>query len=100
MDHLHRIEHPAIPNRKSSSSEEFQIIGTLNAAGNSTTKQDYQFTDDEISNSPVYYRLKIINTDNSFEYSKTIVVNGSSISSALQNISLPKSGYNWIKYPD
>ena len=73
---------------KSSSSEEFKTIGTLNAAGNSTTIQNYQFTDDEISNSPVYYRLKVINSDNSFEYSKTIVVNGSSTSSSLQNINL------------
>ena len=72
---------------KRNSSGEFYAIGNVNAAGNSTITQFYQFTDDEHFSSTVYYRLKIINTDNSFEYSKKVVVNALT-ASALQNITI------------
>ena len=64
----------------------FYEIGIIKASGNSSSEQLYQFTDDDLNNSQAYYRLKIINTDYSYEYSKTIVVNASTVNSALQNI--------------
>lgn len=66
----------------------FYEIANIKASGNSSPDQFYQFTDDEINNSTTYYRLKIIETDYSYEYSETIVVNNPSDNKEIQNITL------------
>ena len=48
----------------------FIKIGEVNSRGNSTTEQQYQFTDIENNKSGIrYYRLKIIDNDGRFNYS-------------------------------
>jgi hypothetical protein len=62
---------------RSFDSKEFETIGVMDARGNSNSLVNYSFNDETafISNPEVvYYRLKMIDRDGSFEYSKTIAV--------------------------
>ena len=53
----------------------FTTIGSVNAAGNSSEAISYMFNDMEANKSGLrYYRLKMIDLDNSFEYSETKVL--------------------------
>ena len=52
----------------------FSKIGTVAAAGNSNTTKAYGFTDNIIAQENNYYRLKQVDVDNSFEYSKVILI--------------------------
>lgn len=55
----------------------FSPIGLVEAAGNSNSVQTYSFTED-ISRLPkgeIYYRLKMVDLDGSFEYSQVVSVN-------------------------
>jgi len=53
--------------------KDFETIGAIEAAGNSTTLQTYDFIDKDPL-SLAYYRLKVIDNDFSFEYSEVLAV--------------------------
>lgn len=58
---------------KSSNTKNWRKIGETKAAGNSNNTKFYAFTDDASSEFETsYYRLKMIDNDESFEYSKII----------------------------
>jgi len=60
----------------------FENIGTVAAAGNSTTAIDYDYTDNQAGNQAamvIYYRLKIVDIDGNFKYSDIINVSLASI---------------------
>jgi hypothetical protein len=59
---------------RSEDADNFEQIGLLNGAGNSQTLKKYNFFDKKSLNEVVYYRLKQIDFDNSFEYSGIIAV--------------------------
>jgi hypothetical protein len=61
--------------QKSENGIYFTTIGSLKGAGNSTTENKYAFEDFDLNQTVVYYRLKQINFDGTFDYSKTISVN-------------------------
>lgn len=68
---------------------EFATIDRIDAIGNETTETDYAYIDRQILNTN-YYRLKIIDTDGSFEYSNIITIQadcsfGVSISDVFPN---------------
>lgn len=72
---------------RSFDSENFEIVGTVNAAENQNQTNYYSFNDPvQTSNQVVYYRLKIINNDEVGYYSKTMAINLNHLSS-LQNLS-------------
>ena len=53
----------------------FAKIATINAAGNSNTARNYQYTDlkvDRLNSTVIFYRLKQIDNNNSFRYSNII----------------------------
>lgn len=54
----------------------FSHIGTVNASGNSDNSISYEFVDGDVSevNATVYYRLKQVDNDGYFEYSKVISI--------------------------
>lgn len=54
----------------------FGKVGEVNATGNSTTLNRYQYQDIAIleKNSTLYYRLKIVDANGRYEYSKTLRV--------------------------
>ena len=54
----------------------FEKIGRTTASGNSSIIKSYSFTDNQIKNTAVlYYRLKQVDLDGRFDYSKTILIN-------------------------
>lgn len=61
---------------KSDDDRSFYEVGLVAAAGNSANERSYGFTDAKPSffNQPVYYRLKLVDLNGQFRYSKTIQV--------------------------
>ncbi|MFL5728887.1 MAG: T9SS type A sorting domain-containing protein [Cytophagaceae bacterium] len=53
---------------------DWQTIGEMEGAGNSTAIREYTFTDNSPVAGTVYYRLCQVNTDGAFEYSRIISV--------------------------
>jgi Secretion system C-terminal sorting domain len=57
----------------SNSGKDFQKIGTIKAAGQSTTPLNYSFNHQKLGlTTQHYYRLKMVDTDGLFQYSKII----------------------------
>ena len=54
----------------------FQTIGAIKAKGISTTPQYYSFAHEHPASPINYYRLKMVDTDAKFKYSKVIAVKG------------------------
>jgi photosystem II stability/assembly factor-like uncharacterized protein len=54
---------------RSSDGQQFETIGKVKAAGNSSAVLQYTFEDSEISNGIVYYRIKEIDLNGVFKYS-------------------------------
>lgn len=60
---------------KSTDGTKFSTIGQVKAAGQSNQKLDYTFNDGSISTDKiVYYRLKQVDNDGQYKYSKTVAV--------------------------
>lgn len=82
-------------------------IAKVKGKGNSTTVTNYLFTDTEQNNHQVYYRLKQIDIDGKFEYSKIIPINtcSSNINTfsvfpnpATQNVTIKMGGAILVQY--
>lgn len=54
----------------STDGKSYTEIGRVDAAGNSDVKQSYQFSHIMKENTPYFYRLKMVDQDNTFKYSK------------------------------
>ena len=91
---VHRIKNNAIVNwttaqeinterfevERQVASSQWRVVGSIKSIGNSNTFRNYQFTDNiqsAINNQQqtIYYRLRIIDTDGSFSYSKIVSIN-------------------------
>lgn len=59
---------------RSTNNKDFRSVGLLAAAGNSAIDKFYQYTDEGGLNGINYYRLKMIDKDGDFSYSKVIEV--------------------------
>ncbi len=62
---------------RSEDGKNFELIGKVEAAHNSTTNRSYQFKDNNTKSA--FYRLKMVNIDKSFEYSEIIFLNSCSL---------------------
>jgi hypothetical protein len=58
-----------------SDGEEFSSIGKINSHGNSTVMHEYDFYDSKPSDEMNYYRLKTVDKNGEYGYSKVIAVN-------------------------
>lgn len=68
--------------RRSSSLTEWEKVGFVQGHGTTNSPKNYEFTDSELPNSDeVSYRLKQIDNDGTFAYSKTITVDLTTITS-------------------
>ncbi len=79
----------------------FEWLGNTQAAGNSNNPVYYEFRDKEISSIPVdkaFYRLKMIDIDNSFKYSNTTELKLVSDNSFLKMYPSPTSGILTVEY--
>jgi hypothetical protein len=68
--------------QKSSDGTNFFSIGSKDATGNSSTQRNYNFTDGKVSEFN-YYRLKMVDIDGRFSYSRTILIKNPN---AAQNV--------------
>ena len=59
---------------RSANGLQFETAGTVAAVGNTTNEQNYSFTDSTPFRGRSYYRLKIVDNDNSFKYSSIVTV--------------------------
>jgi hypothetical protein len=77
----------------------FVTIGFVEGRGNSTTNQNYTFTDESIAGK-VYYRLKQVDYNGSYNYSQVIEVSGVTVSTIQleQNYPNPFNPATTIKY--
>ena len=60
--------------QRSSNGQDWNTLGEVTAAGNSKEVQKYDLTDQSPSSKQNYYRLKVVDKDQTFEYSKIISV--------------------------
>jgi len=73
---------------RSSDGAAFSKIGTVNAAGNSSIARYYSFTD-AFAQEHNYYRLKQIDADGKFEYSKVILIDNKNFNTHFRIINNP-----------
>ncbi len=59
---------------RSSDAQQFEYVGTTKAIGNTKTQHNYDFIDAQPVVGLNYYRLKMIDLDGSFTYTKVVVV--------------------------
>ncbi len=81
--------------------QEWEKIGFVEGNGNSNSPKDYSFTDNNAQYSKYAYRLKQIDTDGQFEYSKIIEVNAGNIPDGFvleQNYPNPFNPSTTIKF--
>ncbi len=88
--HLHWTTATEINNshfevERSTDGRNFEQVGEVTGAGNSFTPLNYKFTDDAPfgTNSILYYRLKQVDFNGEYEYSKTIAVGNSQQSNGV-----------------
>ena len=60
--------------QKSVDGTSFATIGSVNAKGNSTTLTNYAFTDNNVAPGVSYYRLRQVDLDAKFVYTKTVTI--------------------------
>ncbi|MFC5269720.1 T9SS type A sorting domain-containing protein [Adhaeribacter terreus] len=60
--------------QKSFDGRAFTTFGNVKGVGNSSTIKEYTFEDRQLTTGLVYYRLKQIDTDGQFEFSKIVVL--------------------------
>jgi hypothetical protein len=60
---------------RSADGKTFTTAGTVKAEGNTTTKTDYSFYDENSKQGINYYRLKEVDLNGNYAYSKIIIVN-------------------------
>lgn len=68
------VEKLKIKNQKSNSDIKWENIGFVKGNGNSNSAKEYSFIDDKISAGKYLYRLKQIDNDGKFEFSKEVEV--------------------------
>ncbi len=61
----------------------FEKIGEVKGAGNSISLLNYEFRDTDVVPGEMYYRLRIIDIDGSYEYSGTIAISRSDLNDGL-----------------
>ena len=57
---------------RSEDADYFELVGMETAAGNSKHRLEYDLLDDELPTETVYYRLKMVDLDGTYEYSRVI----------------------------
>lgn len=68
---------------RSTDGTNFTVIGKVNAKGNSSSRIDYGYSDILASKGLNYYRLRSVDLDGSFSYSKVVVVNSEAVGISL-----------------
>jgi hypothetical protein len=84
--------------QRSTNGVDFNTIGWQQGFGNYSGKLDYSFTDYEVANNVnYYYRLKQMDFDGQYEYSKIVSVNIHNLASFIEIYPVPANDYVFIK---
>ncbi len=84
---------------RSTDGHNFISIGTVNSINN-PTNSNYEFSDKNVQDGLNFYRLKMVDKDARFEYSKIVkLVNSSSNDELLRVYPNPTSGFVTIEHP-
>lgn len=77
----------------------FVTIGKVMAAGNSSLQRQYNFTDADPLSGRGFYRLRMVDLDGSFKYSKTLQVTTAAAGSAVKVFSNPFHDVLGVRIP-
>lgn len=77
---------------RSGDAKEFIQLGRVQAKGNSSVKQQYRFLDSKPFAGTNYYRLKMVDADGKFEFSRMISVENGANSVAFELLGNPATG--------
>jgi hypothetical protein len=69
---------------RSNDGNKFSKLAQINASGNSSTTKNYSYTDQQPLQGINFYRLKMIDLDGKFTYSKTVTVKMEGSNTTLQ----------------
>lgn len=72
--------------QKSTDGRNFTDISEVKAAGNSVTALNYSYIDRQMASSSAYYRLKLVDLDNTVDYTKIVYINNGVV--GLLNLSV------------
>ncbi len=64
-----------VQRQKAKGKSNWKLLGFVEGAGNSNSPNEYSFSDRDVTSGKYFYKLKQIDTDGSFTYSKTVEVN-------------------------
>lgn len=101
MNYGFEIQRAGIYSNSDLSNPNFEKIGFVNGHGNSNSPKEYSFVDKNISAGKYLYRLKQIDIDGKFEYSKSVEVNTGNIPNKFvleQNYPNPFNPSTTIKF--
>lgn len=84
---------------RSSDGSSFNAVGQVTARGNSADKQYYSFTDPQPATGTNFYRLKMIDLDGTFTYSRVIAVKNDNDLLTLQLFPNPVSDVLQVQLP-
>ena len=82
---------------KSADGTTFYQLAIVNAAGNSHAKRQYNYVDNKVAEYN-YYRLKMVDMDSKFIYSKTVLIVNHAIEQGLQVVNTPFQSYIDIRF--
>lgn len=85
--------------QKSDDGRQFVTKGTVNANGAESQKTSYSFTDNNTIEGTLFYRLKMIDNDGRFSYSKVIKLTSFANTSGLVLYPNPTNGFIKISHP-
>lgn len=74
---------------RSSDGVQFEKIGEVAASGNSSGLRQYRFTDDKLYSKKYYYRLKQIDIDGQYKFSRIILLSGKDTDKSITVIPNP-----------
>lgn len=77
---------------RSADAKEFVQLGRIEAKGNSSATQQYKFLDSRPLTGTNYYRLKMVDADGKFEFSRMISIDNGANSVAFELLGNPVSG--------
>ncbi len=82
---------------RSKDGNSFSAVGEVQGAGNSSVTQRYSFTDASADAGQHYYRLKQVDYDGQFEYSKVIAVERAALAGASMEVYPNPATSNYIR---
>jgi hypothetical protein len=81
----HELNNHHFELEKSADGSSFSLLGSIVAVGNSNIASNYSYTDANPFAGITYYRLKQVNADGSYTYSKVVAVNKGAYTNKLVN---------------